>query len=170
VHHTTLLFFPVQDALEELAPLSAEQQHIADRIVAGHSVFFTGCAGAVSTVLYIFHAIPRAGAAVTAGISAISCEHTFTWCSSSMHKNVHHAKSGWDAHLLPISFCERQMRIVTSAGTGKSLLLKHILRALPQATTYVTASTGLAASVLGGTTLNAFAGIQQSCRLCAVYG
>ena len=45
-----------------------------------------------------------------------------------------------------------------SAGTGKSLLLKHILRALPQATTYVTASTGLAASVLGGTTLNAFAG------------
>lgn len=47
----TVLFFPVQDALEELAPLSAEQQHIADRIVAGHSVFFTGCAGAVSTVL-----------------------------------------------------------------------------------------------------------------------
>ena len=45
------------------------------------------------------------------------------------------------------------------AGTGKSLLLKHILRALPQATTYVTASTGLAASVLGGTTLNAFAGM-----------
>jgi len=44
------------------------------------------------------------------------------------------------------------------AGTGKSLLLKHILRALPPATTYVTASTGLAASVLGGTTLNAFAG------------
>lgn len=58
----------------------------------------------------------------------------------------------------------------TSAGTGKSLLLKHILRALPQATTYVTASTGLAASVLGGITLNAFAGIQQSCCLCAVYG
>ncbi len=44
------------------------------------------------------------------------------------------------------------------AGTGKSLLLKHILRALPQATTYVMASTGLAASALGGTTLNAFAG------------
>ena len=51
------------------------------------------------------------------------------------------------------------------AGTGKSLLLKHILRALPQATTYVTASTGLAASVLGGTTLNAFAGMCQSPRL-----
>ena len=49
----TVLLFPVQDALEELAPLSAEQQHIADRVVAGHSIFFTGCAGAVSTVLYI---------------------------------------------------------------------------------------------------------------------
>ena len=46
-------------------------------------------------------------------------------------------------------------------GTGKSLLLKHILRALPQATTIATASTGLAASVLGGTTLNAFAGLCQ---------
>ena len=78
MHHTTLLFFPVQDAMEELAPLSAEQQHIADRVVAGHSVFFTGCAGAVSTVLYIFHATPCAGAAVTAGISGISCKRTFT--------------------------------------------------------------------------------------------
>jgi hypothetical protein len=42
------------------------------------------------------------------------------------------------------------------AGTGKSLLLKHILRALPAGTTFVTASTGLAASALGGTTINAF--------------
>ncbi|CAL5220858.1 g2943 [Coccomyxa viridis] len=83
-----------QEVLEELAPLSVEQQSIADRVVAGHSVFFTGC-----------------------------------------------------------------------AGTGKSLLLKHILRALPQATTYVTASTGLAASVLGGTTLNAFAGIGRASDL-----
>lgn len=64
--------------MEELAPLSAEQQHIADRVVAGHSVFFTGCAGAVSTALYIFHAIPCSGAAVTAGTSGKSCEHTFT--------------------------------------------------------------------------------------------
>ena len=47
------------------------------------------------------------------------------------------------------------------AGTGKSLLLKHILRALPCDTAFVTASTGMAASALGGTTINAFAG--QSC-------
>ena len=58
------------------------------------------------------------------------------------------------------SACSR--RCAACAGTGKSLLLKHILRALPQATTYVTASTGLAASVLGGTTLNAFAGLSSS--------
>ena len=34
-----------QESMEELAPLSSEQQQIADRVVAGHSVFFTGCAG-----------------------------------------------------------------------------------------------------------------------------
>lgn len=45
------------------------------------------------------------------------------------------------------------------AGTGKSLVLKHIIAALPESSTFVTAPTGLAASVLGGTTLNTFAGI-----------
>ena len=34
-----------QEGMEELAPLSSEQQQIADRVLAGHSVFFTGCAG-----------------------------------------------------------------------------------------------------------------------------
>lgn len=48
------------------------------------------------------------------------------------------------------------------AGTGKSLLLKHILRALPRDSTFVTASTGLAASALGGITVNAFAGASTS--------
>ena len=41
-----------QEALEELAPLSAEQQSIADWVVAGHSVFFTGCAGEVTYPLH----------------------------------------------------------------------------------------------------------------------
>jgi len=45
------------------------------------------------------------------------------------------------------------------AGTGKSLLLKHALAALPRATTAVTAPTALAASALGGTTIHAWAGI-----------
>lgn len=45
------------------------------------------------------------------------------------------------------------------AGTGKSILLRHIIRFLDPSFTFVTGTTGLAASLLGGTTINAFAGI-----------
>jgi hypothetical protein len=47
--------------------------------------------------------------------------------------------------------------ITGSAGTGKSLLLKAIQTALPKVE--VTASTGLAAVNIGGTTLHSWAGI-----------
>lgn len=45
------------------------------------------------------------------------------------------------------------------AGTGKSFLLRAIVRALPRRTTWVTAMTGVAALQIGGSTLHSRAGI-----------
>jgi hypothetical protein len=44
-----------------------------------------------------------------------------------------------------------------SAGTGKSTVLKQLINMLPPATTFVTASTGVAAVNIGGITLHQFA-------------
>nr|CAH7752689.1 unnamed protein product [Callosobruchus chinensis] len=53
----------------------------------------------------------------------------------------------------------RNIFFTGSAGTGKSYLLKRIIRALPPDVTVATASTGVAACHIGGITLHQFAGI-----------
>lgn len=53
----------------------------------------------------------------------------------------------------------RSVFFTGSAGTGKSYLLRHLLSALPPQDTFATATTGIAAAQIGGTTLHAFAGI-----------
>ncbi|XP_067892471.1 ATP-dependent DNA helicase PIF1 [Heterodontus francisci] len=63
------------------------------------------------------------------------------------------------SHVLGMILKGKNIFFTGSAGTGKSFLLKRIVGALPPKSTYTTASTGVAACHIGGTTLHSFAGI-----------
>uniref|UniRef100_A0A674ME72 ATP-dependent DNA helicase PIF1 n=1 Tax=Takifugu rubripes TaxID=31033 RepID=A0A674ME72_TAKRU len=63
------------------------------------------------------------------------------------------------ASVLSAVLTGRNVFFTGSAGTGKSFLLKRIMGSLPPKSTFATASTGVAACHIGGTTLHSFAGI-----------
>jgi ATP-dependent DNA helicase PIF1 len=54
---------------------------------------------------------------------------------------------------------KRNVFFTGSAGTGKSTLLKKIIASMPEKGTFITASTGIAATNIDGMTLHSFAGI-----------
>ncbi|CAM1328311.1 PIF1 (predicted) [Pycnogonum litorale] len=62
-------------------------------------------------------------------------------------------------HVLSAVLSGSNVFFTGKAGTGKSFLLQRIVGALPPDRTFVTASTGVAASHIGGVTLHSFAGI-----------
>ncbi|KAH8378360.1 hypothetical protein KR093_010948 [Drosophila rubida] len=67
--------------------------------------------------------------------------------------------SGEQMEVLRACTAGKNVFFTGSAGTGKSFLLRKIISALPPDGTVATASTGVAACLIGGTTLHAFAGI-----------
>lgn len=62
-------------------------------------------------------------------------------------------------HVLDVVVKEKRSVFITGgAGTGKSFLLQALIKVLPPYTTYVTATTGIAALQLRGSTVHSFAG------------
>jgi hypothetical protein len=119
-------------AAADEASITAEQQRVIDCVLAGESVFFTGCAG-TPFILPRTHLHP----VIRSTACCVFC-HCFNLFESTRWLNV----------------C-----LFYAAGTGKSFLLRHLISQLPRASTAVTATTGVAACVIGGTTVHKFAGI-----------
>lgn len=62
-------------------------------------------------------------------------------------------------HVMDVVVKEKRSVFITGgAGTGKSFLLQALIKVLPPYTTYVTATTGIAALQLRGSTVHSFAG------------
>ena len=55
--------------------------------------------------------------------------------------------------------CQLSRKVTGFAGTGKSFVLKHLIKTLSNEGLYATSSTGISAIPLGGMTLHSFAGI-----------
>eukprot|EP00057_Strongylocentrotus_purpuratus_P026327 XP_011680801.1 PREDICTED: ATP-dependent DNA helicase PIF1 [Strongylocentrotus purpuratus] len=82
--------------------------------------------------------------------------------SKKLHLNTLHKTpplSNEQKRVLNAVLSRQSIFFTGSAGTGKSFLLRHIISALPPDSTFATASTGVAACHIGGTTLHQFAGI-----------
>jgi flagellar biosynthesis GTPase FlhF len=67
---------------------------------------------------------------------------------------------------LDIVLSGKNLLLVGEAGTGKSHLIRHMISALQNngKTVFCTASTGVAASLIGATTLHAFCWTRNDCR------
>ena len=145
---------------EELGALSEEQQRALQLVRGGRSIFFTG--GASRLAGWGGGGRRRLAGRGGAGGGGWRC----SWPVQCRHVQRALAPGGLPAVLCPLcSACllrpPPRWR-AGCAGTGKSLLLRHILRSLPRGTTFVTGTTGLAACHLGGTTINTYAGIGRA--------
>ncbi|XP_067423968.1 ATP-dependent DNA helicase PIF1 isoform X2 [Emydura macquarii macquarii] len=96
----------------------------------------------------------RTGSAETSAVADLKCSKKL---SLLMHSQMRLSQE--QSIVLSAVLSGKNIFITGSAGTGKSYLLKKIVGSLPPKSTYATASTGVAACHIGGTTLHAFAGI-----------
>ena len=69
--------------------------------------------------------------------------------------------------VLSAALSGRSLFFTGGAGTGKSFLLRQIMQRMPAATTFATASTGVAACQIGGTTIHFWAGVGAGDRSVA---
>lgn len=131
---------------------------------------------ALSNLCKDIHVILRGSNIRCRPLASSNCSNsqytTRTCLHSSKQEASNHSYSGKDddlpslspeqKHALDLVLSGKSIFFTGSAGCGKSLLLQHIIRALPRRSTFITGTTGLAACHLGGTTINQFAGIGRA--------